>query len=357
VAPDRGEGERKHPRRLPPGWVPPDTDWSAVFDEGGDFVFAQLGIQSREGSEPASEVAAALNLLGGADAPIHVIRAVHLDAAGARNDIVMAYWRASDVYRRWRERRDVVDWWSAPPGQGGRWLEALTIPLDRFESIHAQPRDESGVERLTGRRVTDEHGYWGAMRDRIDASAQSDLDGLDELRPGAFRSRPLDGRPGAVRVESEAGLCFIRTAQDWLHTTGDERRRYLDEVRPVLRVGAGYLRDHPVETGCISGRFVEELELDGGATDRTCFLGWFASLAHLERWSESHPTHLAIFDQFKILIGTGEMRLRLWHEVSVLPAGGVELTYVNCHSQTGFLAWAAPASSSNRLPESSSSAR
>lgn len=66
---------------------------------------------------------------------------------------------------------------------------------------------------------------------------------------------------------------------------------------------------------------------DGEDLQSTSFVGWFDDLASLEAWSKSHSTHLAIFHSFLStmhLLGRPP-KLRLWHEVSVLPEGGVEL--------------------------------
>ncbi len=100
-----------------------------------------------------------------------------------------------------------------------------------------------------------------------------------------------------------------------------------------------YLRDHPRETGCFSCRFMHELEPDGSSSQRTFALAHFVSLGHLERWAASHPTHLAIFNEFLAMateLGPA-MRLRLWHEVYVLPRGAGRFEYANCHPGTGLL--------------------
>ena len=75
---------------------------------------------------------------------------------------------------------------------------------------------------------------------------------------------------------------------------------------------------------------MHELEPDGSPTQRSFALAHFVSLAHLERWKRTHPTHLAIFNEF--LATAAElgpaMRLRLWHEVFVLPRGAGRFEYV-----------------------------
>jgi hypothetical protein len=50
-------------------------------------------------------------------------------------------------------------------------------------------------------------------------------------------------------------------------------------------------------------------------------LSWWKSLAALERWAESHPTHLAIFGAAMKYLGTmgPAARLKLYHEVMLVP--------------------------------------
>ena len=153
--------------------------------------------------------------------------------------------------------------------------------------------------------LTDVHEYWGAARDRIAASATSDL-----------RAEPAGPVPG--------NLCLIRSGQIWEHCDGREREIYFGEVEPNLIAGIDFLDSHP-ETGCLSARFLREQTLDGEDLESTSFVGWFDELRSLEEWAKSHPTHLAIFDSFLAMVGKleGRIGLRLWHEVAAIPAGGV----------------------------------
>jgi aldoxime dehydratase len=58
----------------------------------------------------------------------------------------------------------------------------------------------------------------------------------------------------------------------------------------------------------------------------------------MERWSESHPTHLEIFAAFMRMAQSLDFRLlRLYHEVSVLRAEEQRFEYLNCHPGTGLL--------------------
>ncbi len=68
-------------------------------------------------------------------------------------------------------------------------------------------------------------------------------------------------------------------------------------------------------------------------------MSWWKSLAALERWAESHPTHVAIFGAaMKVLSTLGPAaKLKLYHEVTVLRADEQRFEYLNCHEGTGLL--------------------
>jgi aldoxime dehydratase len=68
-------------------------------------------------------------------------------------------------------------------------------------------------------------------------------------------------------------------------------------------------------------------------------MSWWRSLDALERWSESHPTHVAIFGAaMKYLMKLGPAaKLRLYHEVTVATAEEQYFEYRNCHPKTGML--------------------
>jgi hypothetical protein len=59
-----------------------------------------------------------------------------------------------------------------------------------------------------------------------------------------------------------------------------------------------FLRDQGDGVGCFANRYLTLLDEAGRPTEKTYGLGWWRTLADLERWSESHPTHLAIFGAF-----------------------------------------------------------
>ena len=78
---------------------------------------------------------------------------------------------------------------------------------------------------------------------------------------------------------------------------------------------------------------------DGTPTEKSYGMSWWKSLAALERWAESHPTHVAIFGAArKYLSALGPAaKLKLYHEVTALRADEQRFEYLNCHEGTGLL--------------------
>ena len=62
----------------------------------------------------------------------------------------------------------------------------------------------------------------------------------------------------------------------------------------------------------------------------------------LERWAESHPTHLRIFVTF-MRVAAQVTKLQLYHEVSVFDRDSQGYEYINCHPSTGLMRDAASA--------------
>lgn len=286
-------------RNRPEGHTPQAPAWTAVSLPEAT-VYSMLFARGPEATSAVGDLRRAL--ISGDDTPSH------LERARVANDndpvaVFLGYWDDPGAYRRWQERADVRASLSLP----GVLEEAATIPADRWETLHSTAEETPGVRNLSPAQPTDVHEYWGAARDRIPASADSDL-----------ASEPATPLP--------ANLCLIRSGQIWQHCEDKERRLYFEEVAPHLAAGIKYLAENP-DTGCISSRFLQEQTLDGEDLESTSFVGWFRDLASLEAWSRSHPTHLAIFESFLAMVGElgGQIQLRLWHEVSVLPAGAVSL--------------------------------
>src|SRR6202034_3562548 len=169
------------------------------------------------------------------------------------------------------------------------------------------------------------------MRDRI-PNAQ-----VDAMAPAGAPSLLRDG--SRLRVKPHENLCLIRSGQDWSGIEASERKMYLDDVEPVLRAGMDFLRDEGLPIGCFANRYMTVLGHDGRPVEKSYGMSWWKSLAALERWAESHPTHVRIFGAaMKYLSSLGPAaKLRLYHEVTVARADEQFFEYVNCHPQTGML--------------------
>jgi aldoxime dehydratase len=176
-----------------------------------------------------------------------------------------------------------------------------------------------------------EHAYWGGMRDRIPQSQTS------EMAPSGMPAPVRDGE--RLRVRPHDNICLIRSGQDWSDTDAAERKMYLDDVEPVLREGMDFLRDDGRAIGCFANRYMTVLDRGGEATNKSYGMSWWKSLAALERWAESHPTHVRIFGAaMKYLSTLGpSAKLRLYHEVTVARADEAFFEYAGCHARTGML--------------------
>ena len=323
--------------RKPEGFQPPFPAWTSEFSGVKEIIFAQIGIQSKHADRPVFHAIA--ETLGNAK---HVDRAIFEDVSGLRNDVFLAYWDSAESYAAWLESPAVKAWREQTDDDAGKWLEAAKIPPQFLETLYDTENHEAGMSHLASAMpLTDRHGYWGAIRDRI---AMAETDDLSPALPDAVLGEPKrhETQGKRLRVKAPDNLCFIRTAQNWSDCREDERATYLDMVAPVLAGGVRYLCNTPSESGCCTGRFLHECDLKTGVPlDKTCMAAYFLSLDHLERWAKTHPTHLAIFQSFMKMVQKHnfQISLKLWHEVWVVPGNHLHLEYNNCHSATGLLPW------------------
>jgi aldoxime dehydratase len=313
--------ERTRTRRIPDDYAPPYPSFVARSSTSvKQVVMAYFGVQGP--ARPAT--------FPGPDGPGHVDRA-RLDDS---DEIAIAYWDDPAVFDRWfaAHREEWLGDGVREPGVG-RWLEVIRPTVEGHETLFSSTGRPEGVavlaDGLSG--PVREHAYWGGMRDRIPRSQ------TDAMAPAGALSVEREG--GRVRVRPHDGITLIRSGQDWGDTDGSERELYLRDVEPVLRAGMDFLRDEGRPIGCYSNRYVTVVR-DGEPVDRTFGLSWWRSLDALERWSESHPTHVAIFGAaMKYLTTMGPAaRVRLYHEVSVATAGEQYFEYVDCRPGTGLLA-------------------
>jgi aldoxime dehydratase len=295
-------------------------------------VMAYFGVQT-----PGSSVAPAAGALrdlaasfATADGPAHWDRSRYVDEAGFTNVICAAYWDDPERFERWFAARGQR--WTRDERTGlGTFTELVKPGVDRYETLFSSPERAEGIATLA-RGMSDtvlEHAYWGGARDRIPASQTDAMEPLGQ--PQVLRDGPL------VSVQPHGNLCLIRSGQDWGDTAADERTMYQRDVEPVLRAGMDFLRDEGVKIGCYANRYVQVETREGQPTEKSYGLSWWKSLSALERWAESHPTHVAIFGAaMKYLSTLGPAaKLKLYHEVTVARAGDPLFEYLNCHARTG----------------------
>ena len=165
----------------------------------------------------------------------------------------------------------------------------LSPSVTTYETLFSSLGRPEGVAMLADGMSGEvmEHAYWGGMRDRIPLSQTS------EMAPAGSPAVVRDG--ARLRVKPHENICLIRSGQDWSDTESSERKMYLDDVEPVLRAGMDFLRDEGLSIGCFANRYMTVLDRAGQPTEKSLRHELVESLAALERWAESHPTHVEYF--------------------------------------------------------------
>jgi len=324
--------ERTRHRRIPDDFAPPYPSFVARSSTRvRQVVMAYVGLQFR-GELPAGRLDVLDAAFAADDGPGHHDRARVESPDGTVDVVSIAYWDDPAAFDRWFDvHRESWVGEAARDGHG-RWIEVLRPSVEEHETLFSSLGRPEGIAVLADdfSGAVQEHAYWGGMRDRIP---------LSQTDPMAPDGAPVVERDGSrVRVRPQQGICLIRSGQDWTDTEGDERATYLDDVEPVLRAGMDFLRDQGRTIGCYGNRYLTVLE-DGEPVDRSFGMSWWRSLDALERWAESHPTHVAIFGAaMRYLTTMGPAaRLRLYHEVSVASADEQYFEYVDCREGTGLL--------------------
>lgn len=351
---------RTIPSRMPEGWEPPVPAYSAELTVPA--VVAYYGVQAASGRDAAGVrefrgwIASLRDAPDAADADTEgAARSVSAvspdvweyaeftDREGAYTWIAMLTWRGNpERYTEWAAQPTVRDYWESAAresGPVGVFREVIFPPAQRMETIYSQPGLQAGI--ATGcpahQGPIRTHNYWGAMRDRIELSA------TDALDPRAADSGPtpsMEADTGTrVRLRGHENLAVIHSGQVTAGLEGEELAFYERRLEPALAGGMRYLRDHPVESGCFSCRYLAETDASGELIGRTFGLAHFNSLWQLEDWAEHHPSHLKIFGEFMEMVKQlpGDPTLPLWHQVFVLQADQQLFEYVNCHAGTGLM--------------------
>ncbi len=222
--------------------------------------------------------------------PTHWDRAQYVDEAGFTNIVTVAYWDDRAKFDGWfPAARNAWTGDQRATGEFGAFIEVLYPSVEGYETLFSSLGRPEGVAVLADGMSGEvqEHAYWGGMRDRIPLSQ------TDEMAPSGSARAIRDGM--RIRVIPNDNLCLIRSGQDWGDTEASERKMYLDDVEPVLREGMDFLRDSGRSVGCYANRYMTVVGSDGAPTEKSYGMSWWKSLAALERWAESHPTHVRIF--------------------------------------------------------------
>lgn len=311
--------------------------YTTTTDKTNEIVYAQIGIQAKmqvETAEWSEKIAESFKLPNG---PEHVDHGIFTDIANYYNRLFIAYWSDVKEYEDWLKCEQVQSWWQGKELEEniGLFHEAAKIPVTHFETIHSMQNRNSGVTHFLPLEETKEHAYWGSMRKRIPASScesfDSAIDKITTANKDTFGKR--------VKVIPPDNVCLIRTAQDWSRCNADEKETYLTFVAPALEKAYDYLNKNQEESGCISPKFIQEIDEHGNPLEKTCISAFFISLKHLEHWTHNHETHKAVFAAFMEMLKKHQfsVQLSLWHEVSVLTSEKLHLEYMNCHPKTGFI--------------------
>jgi aldoxime dehydratase len=335
---------RSRERRIDDDFVPPFPAWVARADTSvKDVVMGYFGVQSKGPDALAQAHIALQHMVSGfslADGPGRYDLAHYVDEAGYDNLIAIAYWNQPQSFALWQASPVIDGWWSdeARLGDGlGYFREILSPGTERLETLFSTADRKEGVGALMGGTSAEiqEHGYWGSMRDRLPIAQ------IDSIEPsGTLSVRGLaPGQGCRTKINGHQNLAVIRSGQEWTEAEGKERDLYLGEMEPILHAGMNFLRDEGRSIGCYANRYMRHIDASGQLLEKSFSLSYWHSLADMERWSESHPTHLAIFGTFMRIVQelNFQLKLRLYHEVTVLDSGQQDFEYVNCHPKTGLM--------------------
>jgi aldoxime dehydratase len=335
--PEHLKTARTRHRRVPDDYAPPYPSFVARHKPSvARVVMAYFGVQTSAAPSQGAEqalgwIVSRFGLEGG---PTHWDRARYVDEAGFTNIVTVAYWDDRKKFDGWfPAARDGWTGEARATDGAGTFIEVLCPSVEGYETLFSSLGRPEGVavlaDGLSGE--VQEHAYWGGMRDRIPLSQTS------EMAPSGAARTARDGV--CIRVIPHDNLCLIRSGQDWGDTEASERKMYLDDVEPVLREGMDFLRDDGRAIGCYANRYMTVIASDGTAIEKSYGMSWWKSLAALERWAESHPTHVRIFGAaMKYLSTLGPAaKLRLYHEVTVVRSDEALFEYAGCHPKTGML--------------------
>ncbi|MGO1543860.1 MAG: phenylacetaldoxime dehydratase family protein [Gulosibacter sp.] len=335
--PENLRTQRIEPLRMKEGHAPPYPSYSGRFGAlNTGVVCALLGVQSPRPFSANAQVAIDefWRACEGDNAPGAREVATHIDEHDFENRIILAYWNDPASFERWFSQNvDNIVIRNQSAERRGRWIEVIHSRPNDVETLYSSDTFPEGVSRVAEDGFSGEileHGYWGSMRDRLPRSQTESLEpeGTPEHDVGDF----------SVRVKPHENFTIIRSGQDWSECDEQELTKYFTDVEPQLQSGMEFLVTNGEEVGCFSNRYMRSCDVDGNLMPQSFGLSFWRSLADLERWAESHPTHLRIFGAaMRFLRDNENTKLRLSHEVSVVPRAQQYFEYNSCHATTGML--------------------
>jgi aldoxime dehydratase len=339
--------ERVTPLRKAPNFTPAVQRWSHQLPAAEtQFRLAVFGAEARDKADLARHPLhdwVRRHVANHPAGPTCVQHARSRTLGGYQTHLVHAYWVSEARFAAWRADPEVEAWWQHPArleGELGTWREILRIPRDRQESLYWLdfPIGLSASADIA-LYPTPYCGYYGAMRDRLQATARDRL----EIAPGATLERQ-SGRKGYGEhwsVHPPHNLAVIRGGSSWGFMDAEQHANYDAQLRDPVTNGMDYLDQNPLPSGCASMRWQRSADAAGNEEPDEHAHAYFLSLAHLEDWSEHHASHAAIFSAAirRYRHYGAANQLRTWHEGFVLPEGDQLFEYLNCDPDTGLLAW------------------
>ncbi|MEO9650562.1 MAG: phenylacetaldoxime dehydratase family protein [Roseobacter sp.] len=271
--------------------------------------------------------------------PLHHDQAIFHDDQGFQTVLAVLYWQDESAFKIWQEEFDV--WWAAQdPAKmlHGMWLESFSVP-PAYRETNVFKEYIRGLSACPMSKIApmDESGYWGAARDRFEASA---YDTFKPTRPSELTFDPRRETQGKRIIVRDIpdDMCVIRSGVTWEYCGAEQLNSYETNLKPKLDAGMDYLRGNPQETGCCSLRQVVCLDETGAEQKEAYSLGIFRTFGHLEKWAHDHPTHLAIYTRALAERKKYQENLELltYHEIYVLNSD-LRCEYLNCHPETGLL--------------------
>jgi aldoxime dehydratase len=329
--------------RKPAGFVPAVQRWSVQFPDACSAVhigFFAAQAESMEVIDASGFGGWEAQALTGPLAPVSVDYSVFTDEAGVLNRVVTGYWTDSHAFNAWCLTQRQNGWWESEArkaGPCGFWREMLTVPVERLETLYWDDYP-AALSKVLPIEPTPYCGYFGAMRDRIPLAACDPLSAVDG-NAESMRKMLRTTKGARWFITAPQNLAMIRSASFWGNCDEEQKIDYDTKLRDPLARGMDFLRKNPEESGCCSLRFQQTVEPDTGLMPETHAHGYFLELSHMEKWSEHHPSHTAIFSAAIKRYGKygATNQLRTWHEVYVLPGHSQHFEYINCHDRTGLV--------------------